>query len=96
LGSPLPPCPANGLTGGEQDEPEHAGTGAEREDLRVCAGEDATWSAVGSIPTGKVCAVALIEHRWVIPSREATQGTGGRALADARIHPDGPMLASLG
>ena len=30
------------------------------------------------------------------PVREATQETGGRALADARIHPDGPMFASLG
>jgi hypothetical protein len=43
-----------------------------------------------------MCLVALIEHRWAIPLRDAVQETGGRALADAWIRPDDPVLGRLG
>jgi hypothetical protein len=42
-----------------------------------------------------MCVVALIEHRWAIPLRDAIHKTGGRTLADAWIHPDDPVLGSL-
>jgi uncharacterized membrane protein len=73
-----------------------AGAGAEPAELRTFAGDESTWSVADVIPPGEMCVVALIEHRWAIPVRNAIQKTGGRALADAWIHPDDPVLAMLG
>ena len=42
-----------------------------------------------------MCVVALIEHRWAIPLRDAIHKTGGRTLVDAWIHPDDPVLSRL-
>jgi hypothetical protein len=83
-----------GLTTEAVAETDDAGTGAGG-DLRTFAGEDGTWSVVDVIPAGAMCVVALIEHRWAIPLREAIQKAGGRTLADAWIHPDDPVLARL-
>jgi uncharacterized membrane protein len=85
-----------GLTTEESEEATTANVGAESSHLRAFTGDADTWSVVDVIPTGAMCVVALIEHRWAIPLRDAIQKTGGRALADAWIHPDDPMLASLG
>jgi len=84
-----------GLTEGG-DEAEAAGGVAEPADLRAFAGDEGTWSVVDVIPTGAMCVVALIEHRWAIPLRDAIHKTGGRTLADAWIHPDDPVLERLG
>ena len=51
---------------------------------------------VDVIPTGAICVVALIEHRWAIPVADAIYKTGGRTPADAWIHPDDPVLERLG
>ena len=83
-----------GLTEGA-DEPDATAGGAEPADLRAFAGDEA-WSVVDVIPTGAMCVVALIEHRWAIPLRDAIHTTGGQTLADAWIHPDDPVLESLG
>ena len=53
-------------------------------------------SVVDAIPADAICVVALIEHRWAIPLRDAIHTTGGRTLADAWIRPDDPVLGSLG
>jgi hypothetical protein len=81
-----------GLTSDEESEAGDGDAGAEATDLRVFAGEEGTWSVVDAIPAGQLCVVALIEHRWAIPLREAIHKTGGRTLADAWIHPDDPVL----
>jgi uncharacterized membrane protein len=57
-------------------------------------GEEAVWSIADTIPMGTTAAVALLEHRWAIPLRDAIRRAGGRALADTWIHPED--LVALG
>ena len=61
--------------------------------LGAVSGEDGhvlgenTWYVDDAIPNGTAAAIALIEHRWAIPLREAIQSAGGFHLADAWVHP---------
>ena len=57
-------------------------------------GEEEMWSIADSIPLGTTAAVALIEHRWAIPLRDAIRDAGGVPLADSWIHPED--LVALG
>ena len=41
-----------------------------------------TWSLADAIPVGASAAVALIEHLWATPLREAIERAGGRALEE--------------
>jgi uncharacterized membrane protein len=45
--------------------------------------DDDVWFADDVIPND----IALIEHRWAVPLKEAIQKAGGVNLADAWIHP---------
>jgi uncharacterized membrane protein len=45
------------------------------------------WYAADAIPNGTAAAVALLEHRWAVPLRDAIGRAGGFHLADAWIHP---------
>jgi uncharacterized membrane protein len=45
------------------------------------------WYLADAIPSGSSAAIALIEHRWAIPLRDAIRNAGGVALADEWIHP---------
>jgi hypothetical protein len=47
-----------------------------------------------AIPAGSIAAIALIEHRWAIPLRDAVGRAGGVALADEWVHPED--LVALG
>ncbi|MCX6364769.1 MAG: DUF6325 family protein [Actinobacteria bacterium] len=49
---------------------------------------DDVWVLAEQIPPGMTAAVALLEHRWAIPLREAIADTGGVVLADEWLHPD--------
>ena len=49
--------------------------------------EDQMWYIADEIPEGTAAAVALIEHRWAIPLREAIMNAGGFLLSDAWVHP---------
>ena len=49
--------------------------------------DDDVWYLADSIPPGTSAGIALIEHRWAIPLREAIIAEGGIPLADAWIHP---------
>jgi hypothetical protein len=42
--------------------------------------EASTWSLADAVPPRGTAAVALIEHRWASPLREAILRNGGRAL----------------
>ena len=82
---------AGALIGFGMDGDEGAESGAE---LGAAAGsdghvldDDQAWYIVDAIPNGTAAAVALIEHRWAIPLREAIARGGGVPLADAWIHP---------
>lgn len=51
-------------------------------------GTDAVWSLDGAIPPGRTAAVALIEHLWAEPLREAIRTAGGRPLDETWLAPD--------
>lgn len=74
------------------------GFGADQETMEVAArfGAEAianepemseSWYVDDAIPPGTAAAIALVEHRWAIPFREAMHSAGGFHLADAWIHP---------
>jgi hypothetical protein len=78
---------------GEEGMEAGAELGAERAHERYAeryeggeGGED-TWYVDDAIPPGTAAAVAILEHRWAIPLREAIRDAGGFHLADAWIHP---------
>jgi len=58
---------------------------------RAEAGEtplgDEVWFLEEAIPPGTTAAVAVIEHRWAIPLRDAVIARGGVPLADSWLHP---------
>jgi uncharacterized membrane protein len=46
-----------------------------------------TWYLADAIPEGTSAGIALLEHRWAIPLRDAILDAGGVPLADTWIHP---------
>jgi uncharacterized membrane protein len=48
--------------------------------------DDQVWYVTDAIPEGSAAAIALIEHRWAIPLRDAIARAGGIPLADEWIH----------
>lgn len=49
--------------------------------------DDAVWDVAERIPVGSSAAVALLEHRWAIPLRDAIDRAGGASVVDEWIHP---------
>jgi uncharacterized membrane protein len=71
---------------GEEGLEEGAEAGAEAmEGERVFDDED-VWYAVDAIPPNTAAAIALFEHKWAIPFRDAIVRAGGFVLADEWIH----------
>jgi hypothetical protein len=58
-------------------------------------GEDELWSLDEAIPNDSAAAIALIEHRWAIGTRDAIHAAGGLAVADAWVHPADLVAAGL-
>jgi hypothetical protein len=50
--------------------------------------EASTWSLADAVPLRGTAAVALIEHRWASPLREAILRNGGRALDETWLARD--------
>ena len=48
---------------------------------------DNVWYLADAIPPGSSAGIALLEHRWAIPLRDAIARAGGVNLADTWIHP---------
>jgi uncharacterized membrane protein len=48
---------------------------------------DNVWYVADAIPPGTSACIALLEHRWAIPLRDAIERAGGGALLDTWIHP---------
>ena len=46
------------------------------------------WVLADRIPPGMTAAIAMLEHRWAIPMRDAITDAGGVVLADEWIHPE--------
>ena len=51
-----------------------------------------TWSLADSVPAGTTAAVALIEHTWAAPLREAIDRVGGVPLEETWLAPDDLLL----
>jgi hypothetical protein len=47
-----------------------------------------TWSLADAVPAGTTAAVALIEHLWATPLRDAIHGAGGAPLDETWLAPD--------
>ena len=73
---------------GEEGAVDGAIVGAEAAVEQGSAFDDQdVWYIAEAIPEGMTAAVAVLEHRWAIPLREAITDAGGVALADRWIHP---------
>jgi hypothetical protein len=46
------------------------------------------WCVADVIPAGAAAAIALVEHRWAIPLRDAIDAAGGHDLVDSWVHPE--------
>ena len=58
-------------------------------------GDEDLWSVEEAIPNDSAAAIALVEHRWAIGTRDAIRAAGGVAVADAWIHPADLAAAGL-
>lgn len=54
---------------------------------------DDLWYMADAIPTGTSAGIALLEHRWAIPLRDAIERAGGKTLVDSWIHPQDLVAA---
>ena len=54
---------------------------------------DDVWYMADAIPTGTSAGIALLEHRWAIPLRDAIERAGGKTLVDSWIHPQDLVAA---
>lgn len=57
---------------------------------------DEYWSLDEAIPNDSDAVIVLVEHRWAIGARDAVRAAGGRAVADAWLHPTDLVAAGLG
>ena len=74
---------------GEEGAVEGAVVGAEAAVEQGSAfDEQEVWYIAEAIPEGMTAAVAVLEHRWAIPLRDAIADAGGVALADRWVHPE--------
>lgn len=48
---------------------------------------DNVWYLADAVPPGTSAGIALLEHRWAIPLRDAIERAGGNTLVDTWVHP---------
>jgi uncharacterized membrane protein len=81
--------------GAEGEEGAEAGAlagAAAMEDGQAFSEQD-VWYVADAIPPGTSAGIALIEHRWAVPLREAIERAGGVPLADEWVHPEDLVAA---
>jgi uncharacterized membrane protein len=71
---------------GEEGAEAGAIAGAEAMEDGQVFDEDQVWYAADAIPNGTAAGIALIEHRWAIPLRDAIVRANGIPLIDEWIH----------
>ena len=79
---------------GEEGAEAGAIAGAEAGEDGLTPLAEEVWFVADTIPPGTTAAVAILEHRWAAPLRDAIDRAGGTALADAWLHPED--LVALG
>ncbi len=57
---------------------------------------DEVWYLADEIPRGSSAGIALLEHRWAIPLRDAIDEAGGHTLVDAWVHPEDLVAIGAG
>jgi hypothetical protein len=72
--------------GGEEGAEEGAEAGAAALEDGHFFDESQAWYVADAIPNNTSAAIALLEHRWAIPLRDAIVRAGGFSLADEWIH----------
>jgi uncharacterized membrane protein len=78
---------------GEEGAEEGAVAGAVAMEDGKAFSEQDVWFVADAIPPGTSAGIALIEHRWAVPLREAIERAGGVPLADEWIHPEDLVAA---
>jgi uncharacterized membrane protein len=83
--------------GADGEEGARAGAlaGAEAMEDGQVFDDDQVWYAADAIPNGTAAGIALIEHRWAIPLRDAIVRAGGIPLIDEWIHATDLIAAGL-
>lgn len=64
-----------------------AAAGAEAAGSGTVFDREEVWEVADAIPAGSSAALALLEHRWAIPLRDAIADAGGVTVADEWVHP---------
>lgn len=72
---------------GEEGAEAGALAGAARAEEGSLLDEERIWYLADAIPPGSAAGIALLEHRWAIPLRDAIAEAGGQSLLDAWLHP---------
>ena len=72
---------------GEEGAEVGAEAGAELGDEGTLFDDEEVWYIADAIPEGMTAAIAVLEHRWAIPLRNAIADAGGVALTDKWLHP---------
>ncbi len=78
---------------GEEGAEAGALAGAARGEEGSLIDEEKVWYLADAIPPGTAAAIALLEHRWAIPLRDAIAEAGGQTLVDAWLHPQDLIAA---
>lgn len=78
---------------GEEGAEAGAEAGAELGEEGSAFDEAEVWYLADAIPEGTTAVIALLEHRWAIPLRNAIADVGGIALADRWLHPQDLLAA---
>ena len=81
---------AAGVEGAEAGAVQGAATVDERGSV---VDPESVWYVADAIPSGTSAGIALLEHRWAIPLRDAIQRAGGNTLVDTWIHPQDLIAA---
>jgi hypothetical protein len=59
-------------------------------------GPEDAWFLADQIPSGTAAAIALLEHRWAVPLRDAVEAAGGHDLIDTWVHPEDLASSAAG
>ena len=71
------------------------GIGAAAADSGSVTDPDEVWYVADAIPPGTSAGIALLEHRWAIPLRDAIERAGGETIVDSWIHPQDLVAAGV-
>ena len=82
-----------GAAGEERAEEGAAQGAAALEERGSIINPDNVWYLADAIPPGTSAGIALLEHRWAIPLRDAIERAGGETVVDSWVHPQDLVAA---